>query len=984
MITKNYAKLLALSTILYSGTAISGETLLYDFNNYIPSLDKAYEKNESSINSGYSITFDSSASESDNDFVSYKINDDLTTSPVYYKISVDFLGEDRIGEVYNTVQVNSGNIDEYTGYFYESQGTHWMDPGAFFNVSRAVIEKLTADFIDNELYLTGTSNNVGYGGAMQNGAAWNSPGTINLLVGDFIGNFVNQQNPSSSAMAAGGALANLISSIKEINANFIGNHVFTNGTAAGGAIVNLTGTIETLKGTFIGNYVEGGTYAQGGAIFNSAAIINDETVEGGFVIPLIQADFIGNYAKGGSYASGGAIMNAATGVMPDIYGNFIGNYVSAPQALGGAINSPNGINTITGNFINNYAESSATHAYGGALYISGNMTFVADGLDNYFTGNYTKNKDGKAYNAIFVDNKSNDNTPIKLTFDITGKGNLYFNDSIMGRIATGENAVYDIDIKGYGSGKFFMNNYISNAREVTVDGAVLSFNKAPYTDDYGCGDNCRGNFVATAKDNYKAPDFDAEPITSLSLNDSWFYLYNGYADNVKMKNYTASGDTFLHVDVLKNNDEWVADILTMTGQIEGTTQVVVYDKTGEDNSGASVLFIEAPNDVDGTTPSVFRVYGSPYKWDVAYNINGETQGSYWYLVGTEEDNEKEYVGFVPPILAVEDEFAFPEPETPEDPVQPEPIEYNPEIIAGIGLHEAAIEQTRSVFRNVNNKVSSGRGYCPGCGIISDAWDGEKLRNIWVLAQGENADIDKPVSMDAEVWGIEGGFDIQNDVNNTLGVFVSYRDGNYDLSGKGAKLYSSIGSEIEIDSYLGGLYYRYDKNMYWLFAGIYGGIQKADINTDDGMSFDTDGIEFGLTVEYGKTYNIGENLTMSPGVDLYYTQIDFDSASDNMGKKYSWDNIKYMEAELGVKVEKNYIDGRVYIKPSIIQTITADDNVNISKMNELATYHDQALARIEVGGSYRFNDSIYGYSWGNYTYGSSYDSLSAGIGISYTW
>ena len=44
MTTKKQAKLLALSTILYSGTALSGETLLYDFNNYIPSLDKAYEK----------------------------------------------------------------------------------------------------------------------------------------------------------------------------------------------------------------------------------------------------------------------------------------------------------------------------------------------------------------------------------------------------------------------------------------------------------------------------------------------------------------------------------------------------------------------------------------------------------------------------------------------------------------------------------------------------------------------------------------------------------------------------------------------------------------------------------------------------------------------------------------------------------------------------------------------------------------------------
>ncbi|MBQ8784855.1 MAG: autotransporter domain-containing protein [Alphaproteobacteria bacterium] len=978
MNAKKCTILLTVGSVLCTGTALSRENILFDFNNYIPSLDKAYEKKMSSINSGYSLTFDSTGSENDNDFVFYKINDDLTTSAVYYRILPDFIGENRLGEVYNTIKSNSSSVNEYTGYFYKSQGTSWMSPGAFYNVNRAVIDKLTADFIDNELYLTGSSNNVGYGGGMQNGAAWNSPGTINLLVGDFIGNFVNQQNPDSSAMAAGGALANLISNIKEINANFIGNHVFTNGTAAGGAIVNLTGTIETLKGTFIGNYTEGGVYAQGGAIFNSAAIIDDETVEGGFLIPLIKADFIGNYAKAGSYASGGAIMNAATGVMPDIYGNFIGNYVSAPQALGGAINSPNGINTITGSFVNNYAESSGINAYGGAVYISGNMKFIADGLDNYFIGNYTKNKDGKAYNAIFVDNKSNDNSLIKLTFDITGKGNLYFNDSIMGRIATGEKAVYDIDIKGYGSGKFFMNNYISNAKEVNVDGAVFAFNKAPYTDDYGCGNNCKGNFVATAKDNYKAPDFEAEPITSLTLSNSWFYIYNGYADKIKMKNYTALGDTFLHIDVLKNNNEWIADILSVTGQIEGTTQVVVYDKTGEDNSGASVLFIEAPNDVNGTTPSVFRVYGSPYKWDVAYNINGETKGSYWYLVGTEEDNENEYIGYTPPFLSVEDEFEFPEPEVPET------IEYNPEVIAGIGLHEAAIEQTRSVFRNVNSKVSSGRGYCPGCGIISDAWDGEKLRNIWVLAQGENANIEKPVNIDAEIWGIEGGFDFQNDVNNTLGIFVSYRDGNYDLSGEGAKLNSSIGSEIDIDSYLGGLYYRYDKNMHWLFAGIYGGIQNADINTNDGIIFDTDGVEFGLMAEYGKTYTISNDLSISPGIGIYYTQVNFDSAHDDMGKKYNWDNIQYTEAELGVKVEKNYDNGRIYIKPSIIQTLTTDDSVKISEINKIDTYHDQTLARFEIGGSYRFNENVYGYSWGNYTYGSSYDSLSLGVGINYTW
>lgn len=117
----------------------------------------------------------------DNDFVFYKINDDLTTSPVYKKISLDFLGEDKLGQVHNTIQDNSSNIDEYTGYFYKSQGTWWRDPGAFVN--RGKIEKLTADFIGNELQL-GTSDPVEYGGAMQNGASYNRPGSVNLLVGD--------------------------------------------------------------------------------------------------------------------------------------------------------------------------------------------------------------------------------------------------------------------------------------------------------------------------------------------------------------------------------------------------------------------------------------------------------------------------------------------------------------------------------------------------------------------------------------------------------------------------------------------------------------------------------------------------------------------------------------------------------------------------------------------------------------------------------
>ena len=99
-------------------------------------------------------------------------------------------------------------------------------------------------------------------------------------------------------------------------------------------------------------------------------------------------------------------------------------------------------------------------------------------------------------------------------------------------------------------------------------------------------------------------------------------------------------------------------------------------------------------------------------------------------------------------------------------------------------------------------------------------------------------------------GLEAGGDLQHDLNNKLGLFVSYRKGNYDFNGKGKCYYSTVGSEIDIDSYLAGLYYRYGRNHWWTFATVYGGIQRGFIKTKDGIKSDTDGTEFGGSVEVG--------------------------------------------------------------------------------------------------------------------------------------
>ena len=402
-------------------------------------------------------------------------------------------------------------------------------------------------------------------------------------------------------------------------------------------------------------------------------------------------------------------------------------------------------------------------------------------------------------------------------------------------------------------------------------------------------------------------------------------------------------------------------IINVDGDVAGNTDVVL--KVADDNLLTSPetvksLFVNAPQDNAETSAAfnVVRVEKSPYMW-VAQSEAGEgDQGTAWYLT-------------VNTLV----------PETPDS------LVVAPEVVAAAGMHEAALEQTRSVLRNLNGKLASGREYCPNCGIYSQEWDGRPLHNLWVSAQGETAGIDKPVDMDADIWGVEAGFDLQNDVNNTFGVFASYRNGEYDLSGRGAKLHALSGSKIDIDSYLAGFYYRYDKNMNWLFAGIYGGMQRADVKTDDGIAeFDSDGVEFGAGVEAGHTFALSSDLTLSPGLGIYYTQIDFDSATDNVGKRYDWSDVKHLEAEFGIKLEKQIDTAKIYVKPSVIHTLTDDDEVKISGYGKADTYHDQTLGRIELGGRYGFSDAVSGYGWTNYTFGSGYDNITLGAGLSYAW
>ena len=230
--------------------------------------------------------------------------------------------------------------------------------------------------------------------------------------------------------------------------------------------------------------------------------------------------------------------------------------------------------------------------------------------------------------------------------------------------------------------------------------------------------------------------------------------------------------------------------------------------------------------------------------------------------------------------------------------------------------------------------------------------------------------------------------MQHDLNNKLGLFVSYRKGSYDMNGDGKHYYSTVGSEIDIDSYLAGLYYRYDRNNWYAFATLYGGIQQADIKTDDGVKSDTDGVEFGGSLEAGYDYNLTDTVYLTPSLGVFYTQVNYDDATDSVGKKAEYNDLRQIELEAGVKLTKAFrLDegyASVYIKPSVVQTIVDGDEVNITGLGKTSTLDDETLGRIEFGGRYGFTDNLSAYGWANYTFGSDYDATTVGLGLNYAF
>ncbi len=887
------------------------------------------------------------------------------------KYSYDFTGTDvdtyvRGGAVYNggVIGQKDGN-GQFTGVSIEAdfignslktqtqtEGLLRAQGGALAN--QGEIGNIQGDFIQNS-----ADGRYAWGGALYN----DKIASIGNIYGDFVGNFVGGES------SGGGAIINE-GSINNLQSDFIANHVDTSSYAAGGAIHNNDqGYIAEINGNFIDNYAQGAEQAYGGAIDNLSGTIGD--INGDFNNNHAVSDEVGRY----NGAFGGAISNQE-GALSNLNGNFYGNFVSSQiYAQGGAIfNSSGSIDNIRGDFIQNQANSDNASAYGGAIY---NETAVIKSINGDFSENTASAKLEALGGAIYSMNGTDSGNSLNIV-----NSNFYNNTAVSADEKAKGGAIYadNLTITAQGNDSIFRGNKADNKSNaiymdgsVNKDAAILNLvtkeNGDIVFDDAIDGNNYDVNLSGDGSGEVIFNNM-VDNVNNFNLSGlSAFHL--GKDAQVNMSNYVANNDggtpiLTLDVEVDKTANAINNGLLNISGDVSGTTNVIVNSLNQnilDDITDAKTIFVQAPND-DLATESKFnvsRVIGSPYMWDSIRNYGGETEGSNWYLVvrdnsgGDDGSSGNESSG---------------------------DVVYAPEIPAYVGMQSAVIEQNRGIGR----KIASGLRAEQNKGCCDRKF--QHKYNMWIDADYDNAELDAPTHMDASIQGVTAGVDFKTNKYSRLGAFAAYRQGDYDLSGKG-KYAADSGSSLDIDSYLGGLYYHYGRYNWAVLATVFAGTQDVNMETDDGVAFaNTDAMQYGASLEVAKKFYLPYAWIVEPSAGLYYSALDLDGFRDNMGKQVDFDLMHYIEAELGLRFEHLFcLNGgtaKVYAKPSIIQTYASGDSVNISGLDAISTYDNQLLGRMELGAKFGLSRSLSAYASANYTFGSDYSGYGIDAGLNYAW
>lgn len=819
------------------------------------------------------------------------------------------------------------------------------------------------------------------------GAIYNN-GTLSIASGNgdavYFGNDV--QDPGSKGNyaiaegeAAGGAIYNDISGeIDAIRSNsiFQKNYVqgLSNGSALGGAIANY-GEIALQGGTYTDNYATSANgSALGGAIYNGPSV---STTTGKITLEIAQnTTFNGNSAK-----SGGAIYNEgiidgtiSSNAILDFENNSASATTSDGISLGNSIYNASGASIsiqLTDNAKIHFDTDQSVYNDGTSFKISGTNTApsaldsatvsaMADGDDTGILLETTLYSASDS--AVYTINKTN------LVLSSTG----YIDSIAITSSALSDTALNlnnnTIELQ---SGSHMNlnsgNDTLSNNDFTVASGAALGYKNQNDNVDYLANTiNNSGTVSYYANSNNSDVYVAKALINSNTLNAADGLLTNIHIDNLKSKEnnqivvnlYNPSDDT----------SDSKADILVIDNTIHsdaGTATKIVFNDMA--NQAISQVYLGTDDKIYFAKTQTSQL---DYDFDNTFTTTARND-NYVIKVGYEENG------------AVYDWFLYRAADI--DPA------LDPEDIALIDLPRAALEQTRSILFPISR---TNRGQCScyqdNCNNGYCQYENTRTkRRLWATPIYRKGTYDKPIETDFTLKGIDFGFDYQPTHSDMLGIFGSYRNGTYENDGnKGKKYFSHFGSELDITSLIGGLYYRkYFGNLYMLGA-VYGGKLDVDVKTDTKVKGTVDGHTIGAQGEMGYDIRLTHREVLTPSLRATYGYVKFKDATVN-NKKVSISAVNNVELEAAIKYEYQFnneyqLPTTGYIKPSVIQTISNGGKVKIADSEYTDTIENETLGRIEIGADAEIIKNFSVGAFGNYTFGSEYKAWGVGGNVKYVW
>lgn len=381
------------------------------------------------------------------DFIENRIINEAKGASVYG--GVIYNRATKIGNIFGNFKNNAAISGNFIG------------GGVITNWDDSSIESINGNFVQN----SSVASSYVYGGGILN------YGSIDSIVGNFLNN-----SATASSRVVGGSIMN-DGTIDSVVSKFLNNSTDSGDGINGGVIYN-TGTINNLQGEFSNNSSISGSWINGAVISNSgtigsiSGIVSNNYSETGTYnfgsiffnkgnIKNLNLSFLNNTSTSGSSYVSGTLVNYTGGEIETLQGDFIGNKLTSSKTYtyGGAIYNLGKIGSVTGNFVDNFLDSTMLST-GGAIFNKSNIKDISANFIHNIVNSKNEVSGGALRNNGTIDRIS---------------GNFVNNSGIANAKEALGGAIFEVGSTGTISANFIGNSAISKSKNMlALGGAVYS------------------------------------------------------------------------------------------------------------------------------------------------------------------------------------------------------------------------------------------------------------------------------------------------------------------------------------------------------------------------------------------------------------------------------------------------------------------------------------------------------------------------------